>query len=316
MTNDVKESQPIAQRAAAVHDRRLQRDADRRAGRRPPAQPDRRPDRDDPVRRLPGRGDARGHLQAGAETVKLDGQVRRVRCQIRSISGFSAHADEGELLDWLGGFAAGKQPGDPGCPAARVPRPRRPGGADRARAEGAGPGLRDPRPALARARHARTDRWPASSTEGARRCPADCVLASDGLALRPVRAGPVARPTLSVVIVLLILSAVPDLARWLHPASDRPVVRRPAARAAPRHDIVGSAGGRAPPHQGRVRWLHELHDSANPALYVIVITDAVLPDAARDGHRPGLAPTGFDRQCRPRSRRMSRPCQGGRADWL
>ena len=46
-------------RAAAVHDRRLERDADRRAGRRPPAQPHRRPERDDPVRRLPGRGHAR-----------------------------------------------------------------------------------------------------------------------------------------------------------------------------------------------------------------------------------------------------------------
>ena len=46
-------------RAAAVHDRRLERDADRRPGRRPPAQPHRRPERDDPVRRLPGRGHAR-----------------------------------------------------------------------------------------------------------------------------------------------------------------------------------------------------------------------------------------------------------------
>jgi metallo-beta-lactamase family protein len=48
--------------------------------------------------------------------VKLDGKVREVRCQVRSISGFSAHADEGELLEWLGHFAAGKQPGDPGHP--------------------------------------------------------------------------------------------------------------------------------------------------------------------------------------------------------
>jgi metallo-beta-lactamase family protein len=30
-----------------------------------------------------------------------------VRCQIRSISGFSAHADESELLDWLRTLAAG-----------------------------------------------------------------------------------------------------------------------------------------------------------------------------------------------------------------
>ena len=63
-----------------------------------------------------GEGTLGSHLQAGAKEVKLDGQVRRVRCQIRSISGFSAHADEGELLDWLGHFIAGKRPGDPGYP--------------------------------------------------------------------------------------------------------------------------------------------------------------------------------------------------------
>ena len=45
VTNDVKASQAIAQVAAAVHDRRLERDADRRPRRRPPAQPHRRPDR-------------------------------------------------------------------------------------------------------------------------------------------------------------------------------------------------------------------------------------------------------------------------------
>jgi metallo-beta-lactamase family protein len=63
-----------------------------------------------------GEGTLGAHLQAGAQEVKLDGQPRRVRCQVRSISGFSAHADEGELLQWLGKFAAGKRPGDPGYP--------------------------------------------------------------------------------------------------------------------------------------------------------------------------------------------------------
>ena len=63
-----------------------------------------------------GEGTLGAHLQAGATEVKLDGQVRRVRCQVRSISGFSAHADESELLDWLGNFVKGKQPGDPGYP--------------------------------------------------------------------------------------------------------------------------------------------------------------------------------------------------------
>jgi metallo-beta-lactamase family protein len=63
-----------------------------------------------------GEGTLGAHLQAGAKEVKLDGQVRRVRCQIRSISGFSAHADESELLDWLRRFVEGKQPGADGYP--------------------------------------------------------------------------------------------------------------------------------------------------------------------------------------------------------
>jgi metallo-beta-lactamase family protein len=63
-----------------------------------------------------GEGTLGSHLQAGAKQVKVDGQMRDVRCQIRSISGFSAHADESELLDWLGRFAEGKRPGDAGYP--------------------------------------------------------------------------------------------------------------------------------------------------------------------------------------------------------
>ena len=56
------------------------------------------------------------NLQAGAKTVKLDGQVRQVRCRIRSISGFSAHADEPALLAWIGRFGEGLNAGDPGFP--------------------------------------------------------------------------------------------------------------------------------------------------------------------------------------------------------
>jgi metallo-beta-lactamase family protein len=63
-----------------------------------------------------GEGTLGAHLQAGAREVRLDGQVRQVRCQVRSISGFSAHADESELLDWLRRFADGKHPGDRGYP--------------------------------------------------------------------------------------------------------------------------------------------------------------------------------------------------------
>jgi metallo-beta-lactamase family protein len=63
-----------------------------------------------------GIGTLGAHLQAGATTVKLDGQPHEVRCKIRSISGFSAHADESELLDWLRHFAEGKTPGAAGFP--------------------------------------------------------------------------------------------------------------------------------------------------------------------------------------------------------
>jgi metallo-beta-lactamase family protein len=63
-----------------------------------------------------GEGTLGRHLQDGATTARLDGAIRRVRCQVRSVSGFSAHADEPELLDWLAGFAAGKRAGAPGFP--------------------------------------------------------------------------------------------------------------------------------------------------------------------------------------------------------
>jgi len=57
-----------------------------------------------------GEGTLGAHLQAGATVVRIDGVERQVRCRVRSISGFSAHADEGELVDWLNGFAAGRRP--------------------------------------------------------------------------------------------------------------------------------------------------------------------------------------------------------------
>jgi metallo-beta-lactamase family protein len=75
-----------------------------------------------------GEGTLGSHLQQGATTVKLDGQVRQVRCKIRSISGFSSHADEPGLLDWLRGFAGGSTRtvflvhGDPDAQAALAPK--------------------------------------------------------------------------------------------------------------------------------------------------------------------------------------------------
>ena len=55
-------------------------------------------------------------LQAGVKTAHVDGQEYQVRCAIRSISGFSAHADEPGLLSWLGNFISSRKPGDPGVP--------------------------------------------------------------------------------------------------------------------------------------------------------------------------------------------------------
>jgi metallo-beta-lactamase family protein len=77
-----------------------------------------------------GEGTLGAHLQAGARQVRIDGQMRDVRCRVRSISGFSAHADESELLEWLGNFARdGSRPrrvflvhGDPDAQAALAPK--------------------------------------------------------------------------------------------------------------------------------------------------------------------------------------------------
>jgi len=55
-------------------------------------------------------------LQAGAKVARVDGAEYQVRCAIRSITGFSAHADEPGLLSWLGNFIAGRKAGDPGVP--------------------------------------------------------------------------------------------------------------------------------------------------------------------------------------------------------
>jgi metallo-beta-lactamase family protein len=72
-----------------------------------------------------GTGTLGAHLQQGATTVKLDGQVRQVRCKIRSISGFSSHADEPGLLAWLGNFGRGATPATP-SPATNTGEARKP----------------------------------------------------------------------------------------------------------------------------------------------------------------------------------------------
>jgi metallo-beta-lactamase family protein len=43
-------------------------------------------------------------LQQGSKTIKMFGEMITVRARIRTIDGFSAHADQSELLRWLAGF--------------------------------------------------------------------------------------------------------------------------------------------------------------------------------------------------------------------
>jgi metallo-beta-lactamase family protein len=63
-----------------------------------------------------GQGTLGAHLQAGVKSAVIDGVARDVRCRVRSLDGFSAHADEPGLLEWVGAFARGKRAGDAGFP--------------------------------------------------------------------------------------------------------------------------------------------------------------------------------------------------------
>jgi len=51
-----------------------------------------------------GEGTLGRHLQNGGKTARIDGQEIDVRCRVRSVSGFSAHADQHELEAWLAHF--------------------------------------------------------------------------------------------------------------------------------------------------------------------------------------------------------------------
>ena len=51
-----------------------------------------------------GEGTLGRHIQNGGATARIDGQEFPIRCRVRSISGFSAHADQHELEAWLGHF--------------------------------------------------------------------------------------------------------------------------------------------------------------------------------------------------------------------
>ena len=63
-----------------------------------------------------GEGTLGGHLVRGVRSARVGGREMPIRATIRSLDGFSAHADEPELLDWLGNFIHGRKPGDPGVP--------------------------------------------------------------------------------------------------------------------------------------------------------------------------------------------------------
>jgi metallo-beta-lactamase family protein len=60
-----------------------------------------------------GEGTLGRAIQGGAKTARIDGQEVDVRCRVRSISGFSAHADEHELEAWLKHFAEAGTAADP-----------------------------------------------------------------------------------------------------------------------------------------------------------------------------------------------------------
>jgi metallo-beta-lactamase family protein len=74
-----------------------------------------------------GEGTLGARLQQGAKQVRIDGETLDVACQVRSISGFSAHADEPELLAWLRNFTAAPRMtfivhGDPAAQTAFEPK--------------------------------------------------------------------------------------------------------------------------------------------------------------------------------------------------
>jgi len=51
-----------------------------------------------------GQGTLGRHIQNGGKSARIDGQEIPIRCRVRSISGFSAHADQHELEAWLAHF--------------------------------------------------------------------------------------------------------------------------------------------------------------------------------------------------------------------
>jgi metallo-beta-lactamase family protein len=63
-----------------------------------------------------GEGTLGAHLLQGERHARVDGRDLEVRCQVKALHGFSAHADDPELRAWLGNFVKGRRPGDAGVP--------------------------------------------------------------------------------------------------------------------------------------------------------------------------------------------------------
>jgi metallo-beta-lactamase family protein len=63
-----------------------------------------------------GEGTLGRHLADGARTARIDGKEIEVKCRVRSISGFSAHADQHELIAWVRRFAEARSRTDGGTP--------------------------------------------------------------------------------------------------------------------------------------------------------------------------------------------------------
>ena len=58
-----------------------------------------------------GEGTLGRHIADGATSARIDGEEVPVNCRVRSISGFSAHADQHELETWLGHFGGSNESG-------------------------------------------------------------------------------------------------------------------------------------------------------------------------------------------------------------
>ena len=63
-----------------------------------------------------GEGTLGAHLLQGERRARVDGRDLAVRCQVKALHGFSAHADDPEIRAWLGNFVKGRRPGDAGVP--------------------------------------------------------------------------------------------------------------------------------------------------------------------------------------------------------